>query len=675
MFAKILISLLLLMAGASLARAGDLNEAQKRWYGARLADNARGVFTPPATDPASAPAADALAERIVQWDRLRRDEYKPGFNEVATFLAANPGWPLERELRVKAEAAIQISFDSPQGVDLFFNRFPPITSIGKLRRAEALLALGQRDAAGSLARDAWEDGSFAPDEEQRILAQFGWALSAQDHADRADRLIWTGSTTAAARLLALLPADRVALTAARIALRTRAKDAQDKLAQVPATLRNHAGLIYDQALWLRATKSDTAASDLLLATKINPREVQRPRAWAALLQALSKQALDAGEDERAYRLLAEHSMAENVADVADDDEADRVAYVETEWRAGWIALRHLKRPQDAIRHFAAMQPVARSPITLARSAYWSGRAAEAMNNGAMAQSWYQRASQFPDVFYGQLAADTLGRPIAPPDLTPPPLDRAEMQAFLASDVVQAARMLGALGQNDTQSLFIGALARRAETPGEKRVAADLAHEIQRLDLGVRIGKLARLKGIGLAYASYPRIALPGSVTASWSLVHAITRQESQFNQRAVSRAGARGLMQLMPGTARAESGKLGLDFMLSKLTEDPVYNMTLGASYFQRRLDGFNGSHVLAIAAYNAGAGNVNKWLVANGDPREPGVDVLDWIEQIPFRETRDYVMRVLENAVVYQTLDPARRGQSNLYLLSTLLGRTNKPA
>lgn len=668
---RLCLSLLILAFASPLATAATLSADQASWYAQRLADHDRKIFAPTAEQAATAPRPDALAERLVVWDKLRRDSYKARFAELSRFLIENPGWPSEREMRVAAEQAIIPSIEGQSAINSFFNRFPPMTATGKLRRAEALSLDGQRDAANSLARDAWVSGGLSANDETTALAQYGSTLTAADHYARANQLLWNGQTTAAGRLLPYLAADVRALVEARIALRNSDPDAMSKVQQVAADQRNNAGLVYNQALWLRGVgKNEAAAVQLILNTKVNPRDVQEPKSWATLLQSLSRNARDAGDIETAYRLLAEHNMVDNMAEFAEEGEAERVAYVETEWTAGWIALRYLRRPADAVKHFAAMQPVAQSPITLARSAYWTGRAAESMNNGALAQQWYARAAQFPDVFYGQLSIDKLGRSVPALDMTPPAIDPEAMRSFMASDVVRAATMLGELGETDKQSSFIAALARRAITPEEKRIAADLAHNIQRLDLGVRIGKLARLKGIWLSYASYPRISLPEAGNSIWSLVHAITRQESLFNQRAVSRAGARGMMQLMPATASSVAKKLGLEYTTGKLLSDPAYNMTLGSTYLQSRLDVFGGNHVLAVASYNAGAGNVSKWIAANGDPRDPSVDVIDWIEQIPFKETRDYVMRVLENAVVYKTMEPGRKASGNYNLLTQYLGR-----
>ncbi len=657
---------------ATCADAGQLSSEQLNWYRARLDDQSHSVFSTTTAVAANAPHPDSLAESLLLWNRLKNEDYNPNFAELSRFLINNPGWPQEKSLRIKAEQAIISSVDRPQDIIKFFGAFPVITATGRVRLAEALTQTGQPQAGASLIREAWASGGLSLPDETLVISTYATSLTHADHIRRADQLLWQDQATAARRVLPYLDPDYRLLAEARLALKLRSNDVDAKIAAVPKSLQNTSGLIYDRARWLLRTRSDdTAATAFLLASAVDSQEGIKASAWVKLRQTLARSAVDRGAYEDGYHLLADHHLAGNIATISDDNETDRVAYVETEWRAGWIALRYLRKPADAIKHFQAMQAVAQSPITLSRAAYWAGRSAEALNNGALAQQWYGRAAQFPDFFYGQLAVEKLGRPILPPDLTPPVVSAEAMQAYQARNIVQAARLLGQLGEPELQTQFINTIAARADTPEEKRVAADLAVEIKRPDLGVRIGKLARNKGMSLAYAAYPRLTLPEGLSNIWSMAHAITRQESVFNASARSRAGARGLMQLMPGTARGVSAKLGLPYALDKLTSDPVYNMTLGATYIQDRLDSYGGNAVLAVASYNAGPGNVSKWLNRNGDPRSPNVDVIDWIEQIPFTETRDYVMRVLENAVVYSLIEPGRSKVNGYGLLSGYLGRT----
>lgn len=651
------------LLGTSTTLAATLSPSQTRWYANALQQQGQ-------AGSAMAAEPDAVAEKLLQWNRLRDSRSKPGFPELSAFLLANPGWPEERALRLKAEQAIADSAQSDQTVLDYFQAFPALTGTGKLRHAELLLRTGQSAQATALAREAWTRELLPPSDEALLLSHFGSSLTPEDDVQHADLLLWNDQIAAASRSMARLDHDHQLLAQTRIALKSNAKDVHHRLAQVPEALKSSPGLIYDQARWLERRGQPHAAIILLRDSKPAPGAILRPALWVNFRQSLATMALKEGAAADAYQLLAQHGLLPQEPEGISLKDTDRTAYVETEWRAGWIALRYLRRPNEALPHFQAVERAAKSPITLARAAYWAGRAAEAMNNGALAQTWYGRAGQFPDFFYGQLSIEKLGRPIPAPDLTPPLVSANQLRDYERRDIVRAARMLGELGRDDLQTLFINTLAASATSPEEQRVAADLAIDIQRPDLGVRIGKLARTSGSMLAYVAYPRLTLPSPARAIWSMVHAITRQESIFNAMALSHSGARGLMQLMPATARGVSQKLGLPFTLGRLTSDPDYNVTLGATYIQERLDSYGGNAVLAVAAYNAGPGNVAKWLVTNGDPRDPGVDVIDWIEQIPLPETRDYVMRVLENAVVYSLIEPGRSDSKGYGILSGLLGR-----
>ncbi len=669
-FSKCLLAASLLVLGTAPLAAQTLDAAQISHYAQELRNNGRSLFAPPAEPVSSIANPDPLAEKLVLWDRLRRDTFKGSFSDYSRFLLANPEWPLERALRLKAEQALLTT--EPMATRIaFFERFAPISSTAKLRHAEALASAGRIPAAQEQVRSGWAMGGFSAGDEALALTANGNWLTPADHAARVNAQLWAGQITAAQRTLPLLTAEARALAMARIAYKSGAVDAETLFDALPAMAKQNAGLILDRTNWLRRIKKDElGARQYLMDAAVDPSTVYKPVLWVKDRRRLSDAALQNGELNTAYQLLAAHKMAANYAEFANADEENRIAFVETEWQAGWIALRYLRKSQEAFNHFRNMQIAARTPITQARAAYWAGRAAEGLNNGPLAQQWYGTAAQFQDYFYGQLASDKLGKQIIAPDMAPPKINDAELAAFNAKEPVRAARLLGTLGERDAQTQFISLLAQRATTIEEKRIAADLAHAIDRLDLGVRIGKLSRSKGLSLGYAAYPRMTLPPEMARLWSYIHAITRQESLFDTRAISRAGARGMMQLMPPTAKEVSRKMGVPYDFAKLTGDPAYNMMLGSTYFAELLDRFGGSHILAIAAYNAGPGNVNKWLIANGDPRDPSVDAIDWIEQIPFEETSTYVQRVLENAVVYKMISPERRNLQGYNVLSEMLGR-----
>lgn len=650
-------------AAAQREGAAPLDPAARAVYTARLADNAAGRFGTPLVPLAG--IGDPALESVTRWDRLRRDGYAASFAELAGFLRAHPGWPGELTLRRRAERAITAATPMAER-SAYFARFPALSAAAKLRHAEALLVARRFDEANRLARDAWDSSGLDATQEAELLLAFGPAITPGDHLDRFDRLLWSGQAGAAARLLGRLPADRQAWGAARLALRSAAPDAEARLAAVPAVQAREPGVIFDRARYLR-NRGDVAGARAALAAL--PATIGRAgdaEAWLEARLEAARQALRGGDAALAYRLAADHAVFPQGRPLAERSLADRVAFVETEWYAGWIALKNLRRFADAQRHFENVRAAAQTPVSQARGDYWTGRAVEAAGRKAEADRHYAEAARHPDYFYGQLAHEKLGRAIARPTTviaTPSPAARA---AFDADPVVRATRLLGALDARDRQTIFIRHLAERADTPERQRLTAELGRAIDRLDLGVLTGKAARGDGLALADASYPVLVLPADLQANATLIHAVARQESQFDRAAVSSANARGLMQLLPSTANEVAGQLGLAFDRAALIDDPVYNVRLGSAYFVRVRDSFGGSWPLAAAAYNAGPGNARKFIAANGDPRA-GVDVIDWIEAIPIAETRTYVQRVLENAVMYDVL--AGRGPTDRRL-SRYLGK-----
>jgi soluble lytic murein transglycosylase len=398
--------------------------------------------------------------------------------------------------------------------------------------------------------------------------------------------------------------------------------------------------------------------------------------WLEVLLTNARAAQSDGQYALAYQIASQIDDAFPVGTViADAAYGERDDYTSLAWLAGTVALQNLNRPSDATGMFARYASGSRTPTVRTKGYYWAGRAAEAAGDRATADRWYAQAADLSDLFYGQLAGERIGRALRAPGNTADPaaIPAGVRAAYMNGDVARATRYLGRTGQYADQGLFIRKIAEDARSDTDHALAVELAQAIDRPDLSVMVGRSALVNGHSdYTLAGYPSVSVPGTHAPQFTLIHAIARQESQFDRTAVSRAGARGLMQLMPGTARETATKLGLSYNATSLN-DPSYNMRLGSTYIQRMLDYYGGSYPLAIAAYNAGPGNVNKFIRANGDPRTPGVDVIDWIEKIPLSETRGYVQRVLENAVVYDLIhtDKARsRGPNNL---SWYLGK-NRP-
>jgi soluble lytic murein transglycosylase len=638
-----------------------------------IADPTPLIPTQPAAPPAPYSVGDPVAAAIPQWSVLRQTDNLP-FDSYASFLVAHPGWPGEQAMRRSAERALAPGQVSPGRIIAFFDKFPPLTNTGQARYAEALQAVGRPSEAITAARKAWTSGSLSMVDEDLILARFGANFTTADQDERMDRLLWAGKTSAAQRQITLTSAARRSLYEARLALRSNYPDAQIRADALPLQLQNDAGFVADKTIWLRAAAPAAARAFLAQPRQLTapPAEVER---WFELLLSSAKSAAAEGDYRAAYNIakLVDQSYPAGTA-VRDRPIGERDDYTSIVWLAGWTSLNG-GRAGDAVGMFERYGNAARSPQTQAKGHYWAARAAQVAGQAAESSRLLELAATHPDQFYGQLALERLSRPIPAPGtagaITPTAADR---MAFNQREIVRAARILGQQGKWTDQTQFIRAISSSVESDADHALATELAQGIGRPDLAVMVGRNARLSGAtDYVRAGYPIVRVPQGQEAWTTIIHAIARQESQFDRAAVSHAGARGLMQLMPGTAREQAGKIGLSYDAPSLTTDTNYNIQLGSGYFQRMLSYYGGNYPLAVAAYNAGPGNVNKWIAANGDPRMPGADIVKWIENIPIYETKNYVQRVLENAVVYDTLHPEKARMRGPALLSAYLGKNTR--
>ncbi len=653
---------------AASTAAAALSPAVRAYYTARLAETAAGRFNTLPLSPIVNPATDPLMDAVVVWDRLRRDNGPASFAEIAAFLRAHPGWPSETLLRRRAEKLIDDRVGFSERI-AFFRDYPPLSALAKFRLAEAQLVARDFASANANARAAWVSGGLDAVAEIQLQTEFANALTPADNVARLDRLLWRGETTAAGRMLPLVPPDVRAVAAARIAMLTGV-GASSALASLPTAARNDPGVIYAQATWLKRTGDMAGARAAMAAYDGAPGLVTDPEQWLKLRLELARAAMRDGQYDLAYRIADGHHAFALGKPLSEQTLGERQGFIDNEWLAGWIALRRLNQPAAALTHFERVRDAALTPVSQARGDYWSGRAAEAAANPD-AKVYYAAAATHADYYYGQLAAEHITPALTLPAATPVVVSREARARFDADELVRVTRALGEIGDRARQTLFMKALVDRAETPEQQRLLADLGAALDRPDLGVLTGKAARLGGeLALLDVAYPMLSLPPTLAPDFTMVHAIARQETQFDRAAVSAANARGLMQLLPATASEQAAKLGLPFSTSRLTDDPVFNVTLGAAYYGRIRDNLGGSNVLAVAAYNAGPGNVRKFLALNGDPRIPGTDVVDWVELIPFSETRDYVQRVLANAVVYDLLHPATATMPASNRLSAYLGK-----
>ncbi len=602
---------------------------------------------------------DALDRDLVDWVAYVNGA-DASFETLARFIEAHPDWPLLSFLMRRAEAAM-LPTTPDAAIRAWFAAHPPRSGKGKLAYAMALMRAGRTDEALPLLKDGWRTAGLSSPEERRLLEHYGRHLSVADHIARVDNLLWRRARSQAARLLRLLPADYRALARARMALMSFAWNVDARVAAVPAHLRNNAGLVHDRAYWRRIKGKHKAAQALLLEHRVARAEILRPALWWQERHIEARRALRDGDVETAYRLAAEHGLldghdlgrgAGTDAAAVDIPLAARARIADAEWLAGWIALRFLHRPALAAMHFTRLYKVVGYPVSLARGAFWLARSAEAMGDDARARAWYEKAARHWTTFYGRLAAEALGRTPTPPRATVTTVSPAARASIDRRPVIEAIRRLARLGAARPLHYFVRHLLATAKTPAEIAQVATLATGLGRADIGVIAARYAIRRGHLLAHAGYPLMAIAGAVPdREQSLTLAIARQESQFDPAAVSRVGALGLMQLMPATARRIAQRLGLPYTRARLLRDPDYNLRLGRQHLATLLARFEGSAVLALAAYNAGARPVERWIRTYGDPRDFSADPVDWIELIPYGETRDYVERVLEAAPIYTSL------------------------
>lgn len=580
-----------------------------------------------------------LARKYLAWSVLNKYNPATSFELIDQFLAENPGWPLRYKLLRRAEELMP-SVLTPAEVVAWYGERAPVSAVGRGRLAGALLALGQTEKAVAMIRTAWLEDDFPRSEEKSFYRKFRKHLTRRDHILRLDRLLWDGKQSAARRMFPKVPKEWVALAQARIHLRQRSGNVDRLISKVPASLKDHPGLAYERMRW-RLRKGKDNALDILDQL---PTDLIRPDVWWSDRATLARRALSKGLVSVAYNGVNNHGLTEG---------AD---FAEAEWLAGWISLRFLNEADTAFTHFENMYKAVKYPISRSRGAYWAGRAQEAKGEAEKAKRWYQWAAEYPTTYYGQLAFAKLRPGDSLPIGEGPFYDDAPDEAFENNELVQVVRLLSTVKETDLIRPFIRHLYDLNSDPVWRLRTAHLARQNQRQDLAVWIAKRSSRDGLELPSVGYPTLSPPSLPSAlgvkpvEMPFVLALIRQESAFRVDAKSPVGARGLMQLMPRTARLVSKSAKLRYSKPRLISDPNYNMTLGQVYLAELLENQNNSYVLALASYNAGPSRANRWLREFGDLRDKDVDAIDWVEMIPFDETRNYVQRVLENLQVYRT-------------------------
>jgi soluble lytic murein transglycosylase len=587
---------------------------------------------------------DPAARKLVIWLALRVDWRNVGFDQANAFLRENPDWPSTTGLiQRRTESLLYDEKRDAPIVRTFFANRKPLSGEGKLALARALLASGDRIGALPLVRGAWHEDELNASIEQETLATFNGMLGRDDHLIRAARFSTTGDNTIAMRAAERAGADAVALEKARAATHQRASNANALINAVPAALQNDGALLFARMKYRRRADDHAGAAQTILSAPREPKLVGNTDEWWREVRILVRELLDRGDPKMAYRVATHAATPES-----NNYKADQ------QFTAGWVALRFLKDHATAARHFARIADGSRHPATLSKAFYWQGRAAEAAGNQADARAFYERAARYTTAYYGQIARGHIG-------LTDLPLNRpvepsaAERAAFAQRDYVRALKLLYAADQQDLTIAFYSDLVERAPDDRTVLLLAAVAYDHRDPRGMVLIGKAANERGMQLDTIAYPVFGIPDhprdQPAADRALIYAIARQESQFTQSVTSSASAHGLMQVIPPTARAIAKRIGIAYDLNKLKNDPVYNARLGANELGHLLQMFNGSYVLAFVGYNAGPGRAREWIARYGDPRSSKVDAVDWVERVPFSETRFYIQRVMENMQVYRVL------------------------
>jgi len=577
-------------------------------------------------------AHNPLPAEVIQWLYYTQPGAKASFDEIATFLRHHPDWPRQRLLQQRAEESMPENLPD-EAVFAWFADYPPVTTRGRVLLGEANLRSGDRNAGKVYLKETWLRYNFARHEERRFLARHKKLFDKADHAARTDRLLWQGRHNEAKRMLYRIDPDQRNLAIARISLMKRSWAVDKDIARVPEHLKAHPGLQYERLRWRRRKGKTESAQEIL---EHAPVDLGRPEHWWRERVFIVRRLFREGYYSEAYRIASKHGQTEGEG------------YAEAEWLAGWIALRFLKDHRAAFGHFTNLYRGVRYPISRARGAYWAARAAEAMGARSTQSRWYRIAAQYLTTYYGQLAAERIngsGMVVLPPSPQPSP---ETIETLEAHPLARVVRLLHEIGEKKPLRAFVLKLADLASTPEGYAWLSDLTLSLGRPDLAVAVTKRAHRQNIFLYERGYPTLALPEGGPEP-ALILAVTRQESALDKGAISSAGARGLMQLLPRTARSVARSIRVRYSRKKLLTDPQYNLQLGSAYLGKLIEDFDGSYILALAAYNAGPARARRWIRELGHPNESGADVIDWVESIPIHETRNYVQRILENLQVYR--------------------------
>lgn len=590
---------------------------------------------------------DKTALKLTRWYYYRRARNDADPNRIDAFRLANPEWPSGRRLRRNAEESLLTRNSDAKSVLSFFGDKGPVTGAGKAALAGAKLAEGDEKAAQLLVQEAWRKHDLGEKIEKIILKRFGKLLTPRDHKARVDRLLLLdrkSKISAVQRTAKLLDEKERKKIEARIAVVRRLRKAKKMLAAFSDDdIKDDVGFYFSRIQWLRRHKKEEEAWKLLLAAPKEPKQLVAIDEWWIERRVNCRKALNAGHPDIAYRIARDHEPISGRH------------YREAEFLAGWIALRYLDKPAEALQHFLALRTASTSSRQIAKAEYWLGRTAAVLGRADEAAAHYAEAAKHPLDYYGQLAKQTIQPGPATLSLpaTPEPTEQ-DLKNFRSHDAVKAIGLVNSVELEKLAPLFFHQLARTIESPGEAVLLAKLAEVMDQPHASVRLSKIAFNRGLPMAELAYPINMLPEykeiNEPVEPALLYALSRQESEFNPSARSPVGARGLMQIMPRTARAIARQHKVRYRRADLTRNPSYNMMLGVAHLGDLLADYDGSYILTLVAYNAGGGRVRDWTEEFGDPRSKGVNAIDWVERIPFTETRNYVKKILTGVQIFRS-------------------------
>jgi soluble lytic murein transglycosylase len=593
---------------------------------------------------------DPAGRKLVEWFILRHPEVDANFSRYAAFIADNPDWPSMGLMRKRAEARLWQDRSDAATIRNFVGD-QPTSAKGRFALARVLLAEGDRDGAGSLVRRSWRSDELSERSEADAFELFGDLLTREDHRARMDKRIGAKDLSGARRAAQRLGSDELSIVKACAAGNT--DKVLDSLSAVPTDARSDLGYTLCRIRWMVRHDQIDDATRLMLAAAPETMAFQDTDEWWRERRSLARKLLDQGKFEAAYQVVRDAALP-----------ADEYYRADFHFTCGWVALRYRNDPATARAHFAHIDEGSANPIVLARANYWRARVAEAIGEKDAMRDGYEAAARYPTAYYGQLARARLG------------LDRIELRVpvpassaddlALADDRVRAADMLYALGERDVVLKFVADLAEQSTDVAVLVALGELTGRYNDARAMLQIGKLALARGLALDNYAFPAIGIPQHSPVGpeieRSVIYSVARTESAFDQRDKSSANAVGLMQVTPEAGRDTAKRFGVAYDWDRMVNDAAYNTQMGAAELSALLKEYTGSHIMTFAGYNAGRGRVRDWVKMYGDPRDPNVDAIDWVERIPFSETRNYVQRVIENLLVYRVrFDPGTRVISKL--------------